>query len=100
MIIRLVKMEFQPQKREDFVSLFLKRKKGIESQQGCHSVKLFNDVKDKSIFFTYSIWDSQDDLEVYRNSDFFRETWSITKTFFADKPKAWSVKETPMPTHV
>ena len=97
MIIRLVKMQFRSDSRGDFESLFLQRKDMIEKQAGCQSVKLFNDIKDNSIYFTYSIWDSQDALEDYRASAFFKETWAITKSLFTDKAKAWSVKETPMP---
>lgn len=93
MIIRLVKMKFSQDHRNDFVSLFNERKTKIESQEGCHSVRLFNDLKDKNVFFTYSVWNSEGDLNKYRHSDFFRETWSRTKSMFDGKPNAWSVVE-------
>ena len=38
-----------------------------------------------------SVWFSKNDLENYRNSDLFKETWKQTKTYFNDKPQAWSV---------
>lgn len=96
MIIRLVKMQFAQEQKSNFVNLFNERKSKIESQDGCHSVRLFNDIKDKNIFFTYSIWDSEDHLNNYRHSDFFRETWSITKPMFDSKAQAWSVVESSM----
>lgn len=96
MIIRLVKMQFRPETKGDFVSVFLERKEGVLSQPGCKSVRLFNDLKDPNIYFTYSIWDSQAALEDYRKTAFFKETWGLTKALFADKARAWSVRETPM----
>jgi len=93
MIIRLVKLKFAQDHRDDFVTLFNERKEKIESQQGCHSVRLFNDIKDKTVFFTYSIWDSENDLNNYRHSEFFKETWARTKSMFNGKPDAWSVVE-------
>ena len=93
MIIRLVKMKFNQNHRSDFVSLFNERKEIIEGQEGCHSVRLFNDIKDENVFFTYSVWNSEGDLNTYRHSDFFKETWSRTKSMFDGKPNAWSVVE-------
>lgn len=94
MIIRLVKMQFADEQRNNFVNLFNERKEKIEGQEGCHSVRLFNDIKDKGVYFTYSIWDSENHLNQYRHSDFFKETWSKTKSMFEGKPEAWSVVET------
>lgn len=94
MIIRLVKMEFSNEERNKFVSLFNERKEKIEGQEGCHSVRLFNDLKDNNVYFTYSIWNSENDLNKYRHSEFFKETWAKTKSMFQGKPEAWSVVET------
>ncbi|MFN7100290.1 MAG: putative quinol monooxygenase, partial [Flavobacterium sp.] len=49
------------------------------------------DKSNPSIFFTYSYWESEADLENYRNSALFKEVWAYTKAFFNDKPEAWSV---------
>ena len=86
-------MQFSQEQRNEFVSLFNERKDKIEGQEGCHSVKLFNDLKDTNTFFTYSIWSSEGDLNKYRHSEFFRETWARTKAMFDGKPEAWSVVE-------
>lgn len=96
MIIRLVKMQFTQDQRNDFVSLFNDRKEKIKGQEGCHSVRLFNDIKDENTFFTYSVWNSEDDLNKYRHSEFFKETWATTKSMFNGKPNAWSVVEGPL----
>lgn len=100
MIIRLVKMQFKEDHKTDFVSLFNNKKEMIQNHDGCQSVKLFNDVKDDSVFFTYSIWKSETHLNEYRNSEFFKETWTTTKSMFVDKAKAWSVKEAPLTSDI
>ncbi len=47
----------------------------------------------KCIFFTYSYWETEDDLENYRQSALFDEVWTFTKKLFNDKPEAWSVNK-------
>jgi heme-degrading monooxygenase HmoA len=49
-------------------------------------------VNNPNIFFTYSFWQSQNDLEKYRNSALFKEVWSKTKKMFAEKAQAWSTE--------
>jgi heme-degrading monooxygenase HmoA len=43
------------------------------------------------VLFTYSLWESEADLNAYRHSELFEDTWKHTKALFADKPAAWSV---------
>jgi heme-degrading monooxygenase HmoA len=42
---------------------------------------------------TYSIWDSEEVLEQYRDSELFKSVWTFTKTLFSDKPTAFSAKK-------
>ena len=52
---------------------------------------MYRDKTDSNIFFTYSYWENEQDLENYRNSDLFKDIWAKTKPMFNDKPVAWSV---------
>lgn len=90
MINRIVRMSFQPDKVEVFLKVFEDSKKNISSFQGCNSLKLLKDIHSENIYFTYSEWESENDLDVYRNSELFASTWSKTKILFNDKPLAWS----------
>jgi quinol monooxygenase YgiN len=92
MIIRIVKMTFVTEKREEFVKVFNASKELIRNFEGCKHLKLLNDQNNPSIFFTYSIWGSEINLERYRNSELFKTTWAKTKILFSDKPKAWSTQ--------
>lgn len=92
MLIRIVKMSFQ----EDQISLFLAEfeqyKTKIRAVKGCNFLELHRDIEIPTTFFTYSYWDSENDLNFYRNSELFKEVWSKTKILFNQKPQAWSVE--------
>lgn len=92
MILRLVKMKFKPEESANFEAFFYSIKDTIEAMPGILSVKLYQDEDDENIFFTHSIWLNTSSLDAYRTSEFFSEIWPKTKTMFADKPMAWSLK--------
>lgn len=91
MIIRIVKMTFDPLKTDDFLKIFDSSKHMIRGFKGCNHLELLNDVNNKNIFFTYSYWESEDDLNNYRQSELFGSVWQKTKVLFLEKPEAWSV---------
>lgn len=91
MFVRIVKMSFQPEKVDEFMDIFTIKKEFIRNSPGCRLLELYRDKTTPSIFFTYSYWESEIDLENYRNSDLFKEVWATTKVLFNDKPEAWSV---------
>ncbi|GAB5563975.1 MAG: antibiotic biosynthesis monooxygenase [Winogradskyella sp.] len=91
MLVRIVKMSFQPSKIEEFLTNFEANKTKIRAFDGCNFLELYRDKNNTNIFFTYSYWDSEDHLNVYRHSDLFKSVWAKTKPLFNDKPEAWSV---------
>ena len=86
-------MSFKKDKIDEFLSNFNKNKDKIKSSKGCNFIELYRDKIDPTIFFTYSYWESDLDLENYRNSELFKNVWSITKQLFDDKPEAWSMNK-------
>ena len=90
MIVRIVKMEFEEVHITDFESLFKITKDKIATSKGCRELCLLHDIHKPQIFMTYSIWDSEEDLLAYRNSELFNSTWNIAKEWFSAKPEAWS----------
>ncbi len=93
MIKRIVKMSFKPQHIEDFKTIFKTNWQHIKGFKGCQHVELLQDKNNLSVFFTYSLWDSEESIENYRNSDLFNTVWLATKVLFNDKPEAWSVEQ-------
>ena len=91
MFTRIVKMEFQENKVAQFLTNFETAKHKIRTFKGCMHLELWRDKNQPTIFFTYSKWEKESDLENYRNSKLFKGVWATTKPMFASKASAWSV---------
>ena len=93
MLIRIVRMTFKPEERENFLMLFEEVKGKIRHFPGCTHLELLEDYNDPNIFSTYSYWEDEADLNAYRHSGLFAEVWANTKSKFAAKPIAFSQKK-------
>lgn len=91
MLVRIVKMSFHPENVEAFLKIFEEKQQFIRNNKGCRLLELYREKDESSVFFTYSYWDSAEDLNNYRNSDLFTDVWAKTKALFNDRPQAWSV---------
>jgi len=92
MLIRYVRMTFQEEKVEEFLKIFDESKEKIRKMEGCQHLELMRDINYPNIFMTHSHWNSEEDLNKYRDSDVFKEVWAQTKVLFADRPMAFSVE--------
>lgn len=90
-LIRIVKMTFQPSEVQGFKKMFDQNKEKIRGFEGCSFLELYQDLHQEHIFFTYSYWENEEALERYRHSDLFKRVWEQTKQGFSAKPEAWSV---------
>lgn len=90
MLVRIVRMTFQPDTLADFHAIFDRSKAHIRAFPGNHHLELLRDPENPAVRITYSLWESVDALEAYRHSDLFRTTWAATKLLFAEKPIAFS----------
>jgi len=90
MINRIVIMQFEPSKVDEFLTVFDQSKEHIRAFPGNAGLKLIQDTNDSSIMSTYSLWETEADLEAYRHSELFKSTWAKTKILFRDKPVAFS----------
>ncbi len=84
-------MTFRPEEVPAFLELFETRKATIRAFKGCTHLELWQDSSQPNILFTYSNWETEEHLNHYRFSEFFKDTWGKTKALFAEKPNAWSV---------
>jgi len=91
MFTRIVKMEFNSEEIETFLQNFEQVKQKIRSFPGCCFLELYRDKNNPDIFFTYSKWENENDLENYRKSELFKNVWATTKPMFRSKAQAWSV---------
>lgn len=91
MIVRIVKMSFHEEHIPAFRENFELMKEKIRNAPGNRFLELYQDRNNPCIFFTYSYWESDNDLENYRQSELFYDVWAFTKKLFNAKPEAWSV---------
>jgi heme-degrading monooxygenase HmoA len=91
-MVRIVQLTFKKEHFQDFLEHFETVKEDINKFPGCKGMKLLK-VPDKlGIVFTYSEWDSEEDLNNYRNSALFGGIWPKVKKWFDDQPRAWSTE--------
>ena len=93
MLIRIVKMSFHEENIPAFLENFELMKEKIRNAPGNRFLELYQDKHNKGIFFTYSYWETENDLNNYRDSELFYGVWTFTKKLFSDKPEAWSVNK-------
>ncbi|AUD06898.1 putative quinol monooxygenase [Spirosoma pollinicola] len=93
MLVRIVRMTFQEDKLSDFHAIFDRSKVHIRAFPGNHHLELLRDPNQANIRMTYSLWESADALEAYRQSELFRTTWAATKVLFAERPVAFSAEK-------
>ena len=90
MLIRIVRMTFEPAQVPVFLSLFEATKHQIRQQPGCRFLELWQDADNPAIYCTHSHWDDATALDSYRRSALFGEVWPATKRLFAAPPVAFS----------
>jgi heme-degrading monooxygenase HmoA len=84
-------MSFHQEHIPKFLENFDIMKEKIRGAKGNCFLELYQDKDNPCIFFTYSFWETEADLENYRQSELFYDVWAFTKKLFNGKPEAWSV---------
>ena len=90
-ITRIVKMKFKAPEVENFKQIFHESYPKIAVFEGCQNVQIFCHAEDTQTMFTISHWESEQALELYRQSELFKSTWAKTKALFEEKAQAWSL---------
>jgi heme-degrading monooxygenase HmoA len=85
-------MEFQHAHTEDFLEHFSGVAPLIRAFPGVRRLELHRDATQPNVFYTYSIWDGENDLAAYRDSDLFKGAWRQAKSWFSEKPRAFSMR--------
>ena len=93
MVIRIVKMTFLESNIDDFKEFVKTVENTIRNFEGCEHLDILQDLHNRNIFFSYSMWKSEEDLDNYRKSGFFNATWAKVRKWFGDRPRAWSVEK-------
>jgi (4S)-4-hydroxy-5-phosphonooxypentane-2,3-dione isomerase len=93
MLIRIVKLTIHPDKIKEFTSIYEAHMEEIKNRKGCKKLELLQEKERYSnVVMTYSYWQSEEDLEAYRDSELFLKVWKTVKPLFCAKPEAWSME--------
>lgn len=93
MIVRIVKMHFKGGHVEHFLEIFQQHKQAIRRVKGCTHLELLRDIHNPLSYATLSQWDSERDLEAYRNSELFKDVWGRVKGLFGAPTQAFSLNK-------
>lgn len=91
MIVRIVKMHFKGGHVETFLEIFHQHKQTIRAVKGCNHLELLRDIHNPLSYTTISYWDTERDLEAYRNSELFRDVWGRVKVLFGAPTQTFSL---------
>lgn len=83
MLIRIVRLTLHPNAVHSFHRVFAVTAPKIRQTQGCRKLELWVDAEFSNVITTYSEWDSESHLNVYRESILFRDAWASVKPMFA-----------------
>lgn len=92
MIKRIVKLTFREDAVPEFLAIFEASKEKIRAFEGNLHLELLRDTAQPNVLFTLSLWENEQALEAYRQSELFKSTWEKTKALFAGKAEAWTVE--------
>ncbi|MDG1347346.1 MAG: antibiotic biosynthesis monooxygenase [Crocinitomicaceae bacterium] len=92
MITRIVKLQFQEDKIQEFLDFFETVKHKVNAFPGCKGMRLVQDNCNRQTIMTISDWETEAELNAYRDSETFGQVWPKIKPWFEKKPEAWTTK--------
>jgi len=90
MLVRIVQLHIQEAHINLFLNLYAAHQQTISTNEGCVSVQLLQQEGHLNQVATLSQWKSEEYLNKYRNSEFFKTLWKQVKPLFASPAKAFS----------
>ncbi len=91
MIQRVVKLFMYPDHQDAFLDIYKKHISYMANLPEVISLELFEVKNEPGKFMTISTWTSEEGLEKYRKSQYFKDIWAKIKPWFSDKPEAWTL---------
>ncbi|NOZ46012.1 MAG: antibiotic biosynthesis monooxygenase [Chlorobi bacterium] len=93
MITRIVKMSIKKDKVADFIKYFEIFNEKIKKFDGCEHHDFLEDKNAQNIFFTYTTWKTERQIERYRRSETHRLHKEKMQEFYNKEDTAWTVEK-------
>lgn len=92
MITRITKFQIEPTQRKAFSEFMKQFKDELISADGCRHFDVLRDKNDDLNLFMFMIWDSDEKLEKFRNSDLNKLLIKKIDSFSKGEPSSWTVE--------
>ena len=84
---------FKENHLEEIKPLLMKMVADTKKEDGCVSYELVEDFKNKGIFFTIEVWESQADLDKHLNSEGIKKMMETAKPFSSSEPASYQCEK-------
>ncbi len=64
----------------------------IQAEDTCLHAEVIQDTKNVALFFSYTVWKSQKDSNVFLKSEIFKDIRANLENHLAEQPETWSTK--------
>ena len=91
MITRIIKLRLKDS-TDEFIKYINSIHDEIFQFTGCHNMEVLNDKDDPKVFFIYTIWKNETELNKFRNSSFNRNFWNTLQDLCESRPEVWTVE--------
>ena len=93
MIRRVVRLTLKEDKADDFKAFVTPKVPLIKGFDGCEGLEFLQDTNESNVFYTISLWQSEEALNSYRASELFGTIWPNVKPWFKDKALTYSMNK-------
>ena len=91
MIIRVVKIPIKDASINSFIKRIPIISNEVRRVSGCIHNDIFRDKMKENIFYSYTIWNSDEDIEKYLGSQYYKDIWGDLWDYFEGTPKSWKI---------
>ena len=91
MLIRLVRLPASEASLPRLRAVLAEVMPTVRQQRGCTHLELLADHDQPTVLYTLSHWNSDNDLQRYRQSEIFAQVWPRLKAELGDRPSAVSL---------
>ena len=74
MIVIRVLLKVKPEEKQNFVSIFKTHVTDSRKFDGCVQYGIFEDIQDDHTYILYEEWETRQNFDHYRNSDYFKQS--------------------------
>lgn len=92
MILRVVKMEVDPNNLDPFKRFMSNLSEEKSKMDGCVHHDFFSDKNFVNVYYSYTIWENVSYLKKYKKTPLFIEVKKVLRGLCQSEPYAWTIE--------